>query len=66
MEKMLTVAEVAEVLRVSPRTVYNLLDAGALRGVRVGRARRVLASALQEFIDQGGGDGPQDDPGGAI
>ena len=38
MEKLLTVAEVAGILRVSVRTVYNLLEAGALRGVRVGRA----------------------------
>jgi len=51
---MLTVAEVAEALRVSVRTVYNLLEAGALRGVRVGRAWRVPESALEEFISQGG------------
>lgn len=31
MEKMLTVAEVAEILRVSERTVYNLLEAEDLR-----------------------------------
>jgi len=56
MEKMLTVAEVAEALRVSVRTIYNLLDSGALQGVRVGRAWRVLESALEEFIAQGGGE----------
>jgi excisionase family DNA binding protein len=54
MEKLLTVAEVAGILRVSVRTVYNLLEAGALRGVRVGRAWRVPESALEEFISQGG------------
>ena len=56
MEKMLTAGEIAEALRVSVRTVYNLLEAGALRGVRVGRAWRVPESALQEFIAQGGGE----------
>jgi excisionase family DNA binding protein len=56
MEKMLTVAEVAGILRVSVRTVYNLLEAGTLRGVRVGSAWRVLTSALEEFIAQGGGE----------
>jgi len=50
------VAEVAEALRVSVRTIYNLLDSGALRGVRVGRAWRVTESALEEFIAQGGGE----------
>jgi len=54
MEKMLTAGEISEALRVSVRTVYNLLEAGALRGVRVGRAWRVPESALQEFIAQGG------------
>ena len=54
MEKLLTVPEVAEALRVSVRTVYNLLEAGALRGVRVGRAWRGPESALEEFISQGG------------
>jgi len=54
MEKLLTVPEVAGILRVSVRTVYNLLEAGALRGVRVGRAWRVPESALEEFISQGG------------
>ena len=56
MEKLLTVAEVAGILRVSVRTVYNLLEAGALRGVRVGRAWRVLESALEDFIAKGGGE----------
>ncbi|OPZ46013.1 MAG: Helix-turn-helix domain protein [Firmicutes bacterium ADurb.BinA052] len=56
MEEMLTVAEVAGILRVSVRTVYNLLEAGALRGVRVGRAWRVLESALEDFIAKGGGE----------
>ena len=56
MEKMLTAGEISEALRVSVRTVYNLLEAGALRGVRVGRAWRVPESALEEFIAQGGGE----------
>jgi len=66
MEKMLTAGEISEALRVSVRTVYNLLEAGALRGVRVGRAWRVPESALQEFIAQGGGEGPRDGAGDAI
>ena len=56
MEKMLTVAEVAGILRVSVRTVYNLLEAGTLRGVRVGRAWRVPESALEALTAQGPGE----------
>ena len=54
MEQMLTVAEVAEILRVSERTIYNLLEAGDLRGVRVGRSWRIPKEALEEFIKTGG------------
>jgi len=54
MEQMLTVAEVAEILRVSERTIYNLLEAGDLRGVRVGRSWRMQKEALEEFIKTGG------------
>lgn len=55
MEKMLTVAEAAKALQVSLRTVYNLLESGALRSVRIGRAWRVPESALAEFVERGGG-----------
>ncbi len=65
MEEMLTAAEIAGALRVSVRTVYNLLEAGALRGVRVGRAWRVPKPALGEFIAQGGDEGPRDSAGDA-
>lgn len=56
MEKMLTVAEVAEILRVSERTVYNLLEAEDLRGVRVGRSWRIPKEALAELTRVGGTD----------
>lgn len=58
MEKMLTVAEVAEFLRVSERTIYNLLEAGDLRGVRIGRSWRIPREALEEIIQRGGTDSP--------
>ena len=56
MEKMLTVAEVAEILRVSERTIYNLLEAGNLRGVRIGRSWRIEKEALAELTRPGGTD----------
>ena len=39
--KFLTVAEVAEIMRVSKMTVYRLVHSGELPAVRVGRSFRV-------------------------
>ena len=41
--KFLTVAEVAEIMRVSKMTVYRLVHSGELPAVRVGRSFRVLS-----------------------
>jgi len=55
MEELLTLAEAAEALRVSQATVRRLIDAGELRGVRVGRLWRVPKPAVEEYL---GGDDP--------
>jgi excisionase family DNA binding protein len=46
----LTVQEVADRLRVASRTIYRLLDEGALEGVRVGRNWRVSPEALERYL----------------
>lgn len=46
----LTVAEVAQQMRVSKMTVYRLVHAGELDAVRVGRSFRVPAAAVEEFL----------------
>ena len=58
MEKILTPAEVADVMRLNRRTVYKLLESGELRGRKVGRVWRIPESAISEYMegDQGGGD----------
>jgi excisionase family DNA binding protein len=43
---LLTVSDVAEVLRVSTRTVRRLIKSGALASVTVGRSFRVCAEDL--------------------
>lgn len=48
--RFLTVAEVAEVMRVSRMTVYRLLHSGELPGVRVGRSFRVPQDALERYL----------------
>ncbi|WP_129337600.1 helix-turn-helix domain-containing protein [Cellulomonas endophytica] len=48
--RFLTVQEVAETMRVSKMTVYRLLHAGEMPGVRVGRSFRVPQDALERFL----------------
>jgi excisionase family DNA binding protein len=48
--KFLTVAEVAEVMRVSRMTVYRLVHAGDLASVRVGRSFRVPEHAVHTYL----------------
>ena len=47
----LTIAEVAEMMRVSKMTVYRLVHAGDLPAVRVGRSFRVHAEAVNEYLN---------------
>ena len=45
-----TVEEVAAKLRVSPRTVYRMVQRGELRGVRVGDLYRIPREAFEAFM----------------
>jgi excisionase family DNA binding protein len=58
----LRVEDVArEVLNIGRTRVYELLAAGEIRSVAVGRSRRIPESALQEYIDRLKADAPADD-----
>ena len=48
--RYLTVAEVAETMRVSKMTVYRLVHGGELPAVRVGRSFRVPQDALEAYL----------------
>ncbi len=48
--RFLTVAEVANLMRVSKMTVYRLVHGGELPAVRVGRSFRVPERAVQEYL----------------
>ena len=48
--RFLTVAEVANLMRVSKMTVYRLVHSGELTAVRVGRSFRVPEQAVQEYL----------------
>jgi excisionase family DNA binding protein len=48
--RFLTVADVADLLRVSTMTVYRLIKGGELLAVRVGKSYRVREDDLDTFI----------------
>ena len=52
-ESFLTVAEVAELLRLNQQTVRNWIDAGSLPAVRVGRRVRIKRSDLNRILESG-------------
>lgn len=51
MSRLLTVAEVATVMRVSRMTVYRLIRRGQLQAIRVGRNYRVREDDLAAYLD---------------
>lgn len=50
-ERLWTVAEVAEHIRVSNMTIYRLIRAGQLPAVRVGRHYRIRQVALHAYLE---------------
>ena len=64
-----TVREIADTLRIHPRTAYRLIQEGKIRGIKVGSQWRVPESSLLEYIEsglkaaprkvKGGKDGPE-------
>jgi excisionase family DNA binding protein len=52
-EAFLTVAEVAEMLKLNQQTVRNWIDRGSLPAVRVGRRVRILRSDFDRLVEEG-------------
>jgi excisionase family DNA binding protein len=59
--RYLTVAEVAELMRLSRMTVYRLVHGGELPAVRVGRSFRVPQDALDAYLRSHSVDGMGDE-----
>ena len=51
--RFLTVAEVADAMRVSKMTVYRMIHSGQMPAVRMGRSVRVPRKAVDDLIAQG-------------
>ena len=50
-DRLLTVAEVAEHMRVSNMTVYRLIKGGSLPAIRVGKHYRIRGRDLSTYLD---------------
>jgi excisionase family DNA binding protein len=51
---LLTSGQIAAICRVSPRTVGKWIDAGLIRGYRVGKDRRAEAAEVDAFLERNG------------
>ncbi len=52
-DSFLTVAEVAEMLKLNQQTVRNWIDQGSLPALRVGRRVRIRRSDLERVLERG-------------
>ena len=50
--RLLTVNEVADLLRVSRMTVYRLIKEGQLKALRVGRSYRLREDDVDEYLSK--------------
>jgi excisionase family DNA binding protein len=48
--RFMTVAEVAQIMRVSTMTVYRLIKAGELPSVRVGKSYRIREDDIDRYL----------------
>ena len=47
---LLTVEDAARAMAVGRTTVYQLLAAGSLRSVKIGRSRRIPLDAIRDYV----------------
>jgi excisionase family DNA binding protein len=54
-DRLLTVNEVAELMRVSNMTIYRLIKAGEINATRVGRSYRLRQRDVDAYLTKGTG-----------
>lgn len=54
MIELLTIDQVAQILKLTTQTVLRMVHAGKLPAVRVGRTYRVEAGKLKQWLEAGG------------
>ncbi|MGM0436570.1 MAG: helix-turn-helix domain-containing protein [Bacillota bacterium] len=50
--KLYTIEEVSEILKITPRTIYNYIKNQDLEAVKIGKYWRIKHSTLQAFIEE--------------
>jgi excisionase family DNA binding protein len=51
-EPLLTVGEVAQIMRVSNMTVYRLIKAGQMSAIRVGKNYRIRRTDVERYLNE--------------
>ena len=49
-QDIMTVPEIAEILKKKKNRVYELLESGTIKGFRIGRVWKIPKKALEEYI----------------
>ena len=52
-DSLLTVAEVAETLKLNQQTIRNWIDQGSLPAIRIGRRVRIKRSDFERLLEEG-------------
>jgi DNA binding domain, excisionase family len=53
MDELYTIDEIKELLKITPRTLYNYIKRGSLKAIKIGKYWRVKRSDLEEFLSKG-------------
>lgn len=51
MDKLYTLKETLEILKVSRMTLYRIMDAGGLKPLKIGGKLKFTEKSIQKFID---------------
>jgi excisionase family DNA binding protein len=51
--KLYSIEEIAEILKVTQRTIYNHIKKGSLKAIKIGKYWRVKQSDLEQFLSIG-------------
>lgn len=51
--KLYSVEEIAGILKVTERTLYNYIKSGVLKAVKIGKYWRIKHTDLENFINKG-------------
>jgi excisionase family DNA binding protein len=52
MERLLTIEEAAEIMKVSPKTMHAWLKAGKVKAARIGKGYRIRPADLEAFVQE--------------